>query len=79
MEQKLDQVSSLIAMLLVQDNMKFHKQLKNLFIVNKKIKDLEHLVVQELQKKKEIPVQDLICRLMNNMVQLSLEHRKDSR
>ena len=65
-------------MLLVQDNMKFHRQLKNLFIVNKKIKDLEHLVVQELQKKKEIPVQDLICRLMNNMVQLSLEHRKDS-
>ena len=66
-------------MLLVQDNMKFHRQLKNLFIVNKKIKDLEHLVVQELQKKKEIPVQDLICRLMNNMVQLSLEHRKDNR
>ena len=79
MEQKLDQVSSLMAMLLVQDNMKFHRQLKNLFIVNKKIKDLEHLVVQELQKKKEIPVQDIICRLMNNMVQLSLEHRKDSR
>ena len=79
MEQKLDQVSSLMAMLLVQDNMKFHRQLKNLFIVNKKIKDLEHLVVQELQKKKEIPVQDLICRLMNNMVQLSLEHRKDNR
>lgn len=79
MEQKLDQVSSLMAMLLVQDNMKFHRQLKNLFIVNKKIKDLEHLVVQELQKKKENPDQDLICRLMNNMVQLSLEHRKDSR
>ena len=79
MEQKLDQVSSLMALLLVQDNMKFHRQLKNLFIVNKKIKDLEHLVVQELQKKKEIPVQDLICRLMNNMVQLSLEHRKDNR
>jgi len=79
LEQKLDQVSSLIAMLLVQDNMKFHRQLKNLFIVNKKIKDLEHLVVQELQKKKENPDQDLICRLMNNMVQLSLEHRKDSR
>lgn len=78
MEQKLDQVSSLIAILLVQDNMKFHRQLKNLFIVNKKIKDLEHLVVQELQKKKENPDQDLICRLMNNMVQLSSEHRKDS-
>ena len=78
MEQKLDQVSSLMAMLLVQDNMKFHRQLKNLFIVNKKIKDLEHLVVQELQKKKENPDQDLICQLMNNMVQLSLEHRKDS-
>lgn len=78
MEQKLDQVSSLMAMLLVQDNMKFHSQLKNQFIVNKKIKDLEHLVVQELQKKKENPDQDLICRLMNNMVQLSLEHRKDS-
>ena len=78
MEQKLDQVSSLMAMLLVQDNMKFHRQLKYLFIVNKKIKDLEHLVVQELQKKKENPDQDLICRLINNMVQLSLEHRKDS-